>query len=155
MSPTSYQAAPPRSMTIANGANRVKSETANLPAWLLRPIGPSDDLSDGLHSGASGEADQSCVASNSGGDIDGPGSGERGVRHGVGDSHAQRGAVIFHVYLQHVSTAKIDAIAQRHRWTRRRCSIRIHASGVVAFMYVLEEVEFHSHARRNARRSSG
>lgn len=57
----------------------------------LRTVSPGYDLRYSLQSGGSGEVHQRCVASHRSGNVDWPGSRERGIGHRVGDGHGQRG----------------------------------------------------------------
>src|SRR5579859_112928 len=173
MSPTSYQAAPPRFITIADEGWEVKprdlpsvtrvmartevtsSEHGAFARLRLRAEGPGDDiLRGGLAAGAAGESDIRGVAADGAGDIDKPGSGEGGVGHRVRNGHGERGAVVSHVHLENIAAVQTDSATESDRRTGGRGAIGVHPGGVVAFLRILEQIEFHRDANGNSTRAA-
>ena len=157
MSPTSYQAAPPRFMTIADAPRTVKFRLLarmshpRLSIRSLRAVRPANDfLLGGLPPGTGREAHERGVSADRAGNIDRPRSGERRVGHRVRNGHGERRAIVSHVHLENVAAVQTYPATQRDRWTGGRRAIGVQASGVIAFVRILEQIEFHRHAGGDA-----
>src|SRR5690348_7890510 len=125
MSPTSYQAAPPRLMTIADGRvevklvarGKVKSRLHSCSC--LGAVGPINNfLFRGLAARTGRETHPSGASANDSRDVDIPRSGERGARHRVRNRHRQLGAIVGDVHLENVATMQIYSAAQRSSGSR-------------------------------------
>src|SRR5712692_473340 len=165
MSPTSYQAAPPREFTIAERQAAVKFPMRLRSSFLadedehrgtpLRTVGPGDDLlCGGLASGTTGEPHKGRAGSNCAGNIDGPRRRECCVGHRVRDGHRECGAVVGDVHLEEVATVQVYSPAQSDGRTSGGRTVDVQPRGVIPFTRVLEQIELYGDALGNPARAA-